>query len=196
MCAERIGQPASSPSAPSAADEDRFAAMLVQHAKDGDESAFEALVRINQDKVYRVALRLTGSPQDAQDVVQEAFLHAWQGLPRFRGDAGFSTWLMRIVINRCHNLNRGTRRTEPLREDHLPPVRPTEEVVVAAHQREATTSAITALPFDQRVVLVLHVFSGYTHAETARTLGVTENTVKVRVHRARRALTAQLQEWR
>lgn len=196
MPAERIRRGPPSPSAADAAEEDRFTAMLVQRARDGDEPAFETLVRTNQDKVYRVALRLTGRPHDAQDVVQEAFLHAWQGLPRFRGDAGFSTWLMRIVINRCHNRHRGTRDTQTLHDDQAPPEPPTEAVVVAAHQREAAMDAIAALPFDQRAALVLHVFSGYTHAETARTLGVTENTVKVRVHRARRTLTAQLQEWR
>lgn len=195
MCAERIGRRAPSPSVPPA-DAARFSATLVQQARDGDEAAFEALVRIHQDQVYRVALRLTGRTQDAQDVVQEAFLHAWQGLPRFRGDAGFGTWLVRIVINRCHNMHRRTRDTEPLHEDHAPPVRPAEVVVVAAQQQQATMDAIAALPFDQRVPLVLHVFSGYTHADTARVLGITENTVKVRVHRARRALTAQLQDWR
>jgi len=128
--------------------------------------------------------------------VQEAFLHAWQGLPQCRGDAGFSTWLMRIVINRCHNLHRATRDAEQLHEELAPPIRGSEVTVVAAHQHRATMNAIADLPFDQRVALVLHVFSGYTHAETARLVGVSENTVKVRVHRARRALTEHLREWR
>jgi RNA polymerase sigma-70 factor, ECF subfamily len=139
---------------------------------------------------------MTGNPHDAQDVVQESLLYASRELPRYRRDAQFGTWLTRIVINRCHNLRRDSRPTDPLPEDDSTPSTPGAETVVVHQQRsEATMAAIAELPFDQRAALVLHTFGGCTHAEVACILGITENTAKVRVHRARRALTIHLQTW-
>ena len=169
----------------------------VDLARAGDEEAFAALVRTHQDRLYAIALRLTGKPHDAQDVVQEGFLQAWQGLPFFRGDARFSTWVTRIVINRCHNLRRGARPVEPLWGDDGAPTVPSADTVVIASQRwQAAQAAVLELPFDQRAALVLNTFAGYTHAETGRILGITESAAKVRVHRARKALLARMQEWR
>jgi RNA polymerase sigma-70 factor (ECF subfamily) len=169
----------------------------VELARAGDEEAFTALVRTHQHRLYAVALRLTGTPDDAQDVVQDAFLQAWQGLPLFRGDAQFSTWVTRIVINRCHNLRRGARPTEPVRgDDGAPTVPPADTVVIASQRWEAAQAAVLDLPFDQRAALVLNTFAGCTHAETGRILGVTESAAKVRVHRARKTLSARLQDWR
>ena len=101
------------------------------------------------------------------------------------------------MINRCHNLRRGSQPVEPLRGDDNAPTAPSAATVVLANQRwEATQAAVLALPFDQRTALVLHTFAGYTHAETARILGITESAAKVRVHRARRALMLRMQDWR
>ncbi len=169
----------------------------VELARAGDEEAFTALVRTHQSCLYAVALRLTGKPDDAQDVVQDAFLQAWEGLPMFRGEAQFSTWVIRIVINRCHNLRRGARPTEPLWGDEgAPTVPPADTVVIASQRWEAAQAAVLDLPFDQRAALVLNTCAGYTHAETGRILGVTESAAKVRVHRARKTLLARLQDWR
>lgn len=170
---------------------------LVDRAREGDEDAFAALVRHHQDRAYRIALRLTGRPPDAEDVVQEAFLHAWRGLPRFRQDAEFGTWLTRIVINRCHNLRRAARPADPL-PDHDPALSTpgADSLVVEANRRNAALAAIADLPFDQRAPLVLQSFGGCTYAEVGRILGITENTAKVRVHRARTSLRARLQDWR
>lgn len=177
-------------------DEGWDAALVVQ-ARGGDESAFEALVRRHQDRAYLVALRITGHPQNAQDAVQDALLDAWKGLPRNRGESSFGTWLIRIVINRCHNQRRAARPTIPLPEDEAAASAPGPEGhVLATHREDATMEALAALPFDQRTALVLHTFDGCTHAEVGRILGITETAAKVRVHRARRTLTAQLQEWR
>jgi RNA polymerase sigma-70 factor, ECF subfamily len=109
-------------------------------------------------------------------VVQEALLQAWQGLPFFRGDARFSTWVTRIVINRCHNLRRGARPVEPLwGDDGAPTVPPADTVVIASQRWQAAQAAVLDLPFDQRAALVLNTFAGYTHAETGRILGITES---------------------
>ena len=169
-------------------------ATLVELAREGDEAAFEALVRVHQDRLYAIALRMTGHVQDAQDVVQEALLHAWQALPRFRQDAAVLTWLIRIVINGCHNLRR--RPTPVPTQPHEQPMdQPTVEAVVEARERVGlVTAAIAELPFDQRAALVLHTFDGRSQAQVAALLGTTESAVKVRIHRARRTLLNRLEE--
>ena len=173
----------------------------VELARSGDEDAFAALVRTHQDQLYRVALRMTGDPADAQDVVQEAFLRAWEHLPAFRGEARFSTWVTRILINRCHNLHRARRPTVPLPEESetasgLPQAPAAETLAVAAHRRDAVRQALLSLPLDQRAPLVLTTFGGYTNAETGHILGISEGAAKLRVHRGRRVLSMLLQEWR
>lgn len=171
--------------------------VLLRRARAGDDGAFEALVRAHQDRAYATALRLTGNAHDAQDSVQEAFLQAWRALPDFRGDAGFSTWLTRIVINRCHNLRRSSRTVPAVLDDDLVGSTPgAEQVALDSVRENAVHDAVLALPFDHRAALVLHAFSGHSHAEIGRILGISEGAAKVRVHRARRALVDSLREWR
>jgi RNA polymerase sigma-70 factor, ECF subfamily len=179
---------------------DPLEARWIELAGGGDENAFAALVRQCQDQLYRVALRMLGNPHDAQDAVQDAFLQAWQHLPGFRGEAQFSTWITRILLNRCHNVNRSHRPTGTLPESDAAPETPrtpaAETLAVDAQRRDAVRRAVLALPLDQRAPLVLTTFGGYTHAETGRILGISESAAKVRAHRARRALSSVLQEWR
>ena len=171
----------------------------VRLARDGDEDAFAALVRAHADRLYAIALRLTGQPEDAQDVVQDALLQAWQRLPDFREQARFSTWVTRILINRCHNQRRAIRPTSPMPDDApraLPAAPAAEAEAVSAARRDAVREAVLSLPFDSRAPLVLVTFGGHTHAEVGQVLGISETAAKVRVHRARRALLQRLQEWR
>jgi len=190
---EFSGREAAPSSAPAAIPE----AVLLRRARAGEEAAFEALVRAHQDRAYLTALRLTGNRQDAQDSVQEAFLQAWRSLPRFRGDSSFSTWLTRIVINRCLNLSRSARALPAELDDGVMGQEPgADDLAVGAQRQDAVREAVLGLPFDQRAALVLHTFAGHTHAEVGHILGISETAAKVRVHRARRALFAGLQEWR
>jgi RNA polymerase sigma-70 factor (ECF subfamily) len=184
---------------PPATARDPLESRRVELARDGDEDAFAALVRTHQDQLYRVALRMTGDPSDAQDVVQETLLQAWQHLPGFRGESGFSTWVTRILINRCHNVHRARRPVDPLPEESaagMPHSPAADTLAVTAQSRDAVRRALLELPLDQRAPLVLTTFAGYTFAETGRILGVSEGTAKVRAHRARRGLATLLQEWR
>lgn len=176
-------------------EDSRWQRALVERARAGDEASFEALVHRHEDVAYRVALRMTGSAQDAQDVVQDALLSAWQNLATFHGDATFGTWLVRIVINRCHNLARARHPTQPLVEEPEAHDPRTDTVVVEHEHHDAVVRAVMALPFDQRAALVLHTFSGHSHAQVGAILGITEVAAKVRVHRARRTLLARLRDW-
>lgn len=195
MCAAsqfRPPDPSRSPPSPVAASE----AVLVRHAAQGNEAAFEALVRLHQDRAFVSALRLLGNHADAQDAVQEAFLQAWRALPRFRAEASFGTWFTRILINTCHNLRRkGAVESVPLETDAGGAAPGADEVGEVNRRRDSVREAVLALPFDQRAPLVLHTFGGYSHAEIGRILGISENAAKVRVHRARRALVETLREW-
>lgn len=179
---------------------DPLEARWVDLARGGDEQAFAALVRRHQDRLYTVALRMTGDREDARDVLQETLVQAWQHLAGFRGEAGFSTWVTRILINRCHNAHRARRPIGPLPDDHAAagmPATPAAETLAVAQQRhEAVRRALRQLPVDQRAPLVLTTFGGYTYAETGRILGISESAAKVRAHRARRALADVLREWR
>ena len=88
-------------------------AELIARAKAGDQGAFEQLVLDNQNRVYSLALRMLGDPEDAQDAAQEAFLNAWRALPTFKGESSFSTWVYRLTSNACiDHLRRRKRRRD------------------------------------------------------------------------------------
>jgi len=170
-------------------------AQLVSRAKTGRLDAFEELVRRHRTGVYRVALRMLGSPDDAEDVAQDAFVRAWQALPRFRADSSFSTWLHRIVVNRCLNIRRDSRQTEPLPQSKEDPSYQPERVVEARNQLAAAARAIASLDPAHRAAFVLREFEGFSYGEIAAILHVTVPAVKGRIHRTRLELVELMREW-
>lgn len=175
------------------ADED---AWLVGRARDGDLDAFAALVQRHRHRTYRIALRITGNPQDAEDVTQDVFVQAWATLAGFLGSARFSTWLYRMVVNRALTIRqRRPPPTSALPEQDRPDPAGTAEVVIARQRAEATARAIAELPDDQRAVFVLHQMEGLSYAEVGAVLRLTEPTVRGRLARARRTLLDQLRDW-
>ena len=171
---------------------------LVTAARDGDSDAFDELVRVTYAETYTLALRLTGNEEDARDVVQEAYLRAFRGLKRFRGDAKFSTWMYRITAN-CANTHL-TRRTKHRHEE----LKDTDPVVDdrmtydpqfqsdATDLRNRLTEALEALPPKLRQVVVLRDIYDLPHEAIAAELGISETAAKVRLHRARKKLRDDL----
>jgi RNA polymerase sigma-70 factor, ECF subfamily len=169
---------------------------LVSAARDGDTRAFAQLVREHQGPVYRVALRMLGSASDAEDVAQETFVQAWRSLGRFRGDSAVSTWLYRIATNRSLDLIARRRvQGDPLEDADA--VAGGVDPAAAAQERaalRAVVDGLLALPAEQRALLVLHELEGLSYAEVADVLHVPPPTVKGRMHRARGALAAVMEE--
>jgi RNA polymerase sigma-70 factor (ECF subfamily) len=137
---------------------------------------------------------LTGNEDDARDVVQDAYLRAYKGLRRFRGDAQFTTWLYRITANCSANLlaKRARHRTETLSEDEpvidLRPESDPETRLAGSDDRARITAALSALPLRLRQVIVLRDIYDLPHGAIAAELGISEAAAKVRLHRARRRL--------
>lgn len=173
-------------------------AHLVTAARDGDREAFDELVKATYAESYTLALRLTGNEEDARDVVQEAYIRAFRGLQRFRGDAQFSTWMYRITAN-CANTHLGRRnkhRHEDL-DDHEGVVdeRPTSDPQAQADAsalRDRLSIALEALPPKLRQVVVLRDIYDLPHEAIAAELGISETAAKVRLHRARKRLREDL----
>lgn len=169
---------------------------LVRAAAGGDEDAFAQLVALHEKKVYNLALRMCGDPEDAWDAAQEAFLSAWRGLPSFRGEAGFSTWLYRLTSNAAIDLLRRNKRQrgeaslddENLGIDAVDRAPSPQEQAEAAELRGAVTAGLFRLSDAHRQALILREVQGLSYEEIAAALAVDMGTVKSRISRARSAL--------
>lgn len=161
---------------------------IVRRAAAGDEDAFRMLMDRHRPHALALALRITRSRADAEDVVQQAFVRAWHALDRFRFDSAFGTWLHRIVARRA--LDRASRlKLFRSREDDLDDVQtltiePHRDVILI-RRLEQLLRRLTAA---QRAVVTLHYWHEATVSEIATTLGMPENTVKTHLSRARAAL--------
>jgi RNA polymerase sigma-70 factor, ECF subfamily len=158
---------------------------LVRRAQRGDRLAFERLVDRHQHRLYTLAARVLGSPNDAADAVQEALLRAWLRLDRFRGEARFSTWLYRICINAAHDL-RDRRGAEPV--DETDAAADPRDLFAERELSGDLQRALDALDEPYRTAVVLADVLGCSYAEIAQITGVADGTVKSRVFRARTEL--------
>ena len=167
---------------------------LVAAAREGDREAFDELVRRTYVDTYTLAIRLTANEEDARDVVQEAYLRAWKGIGRFRGDSKFSTWLYRITANSAYTLvqKRRRRRTEPIESADEPielaPEAQPEAAAESAVVMEQLSDAVAQLPPKLRSIVVLKDVYGLSHEAIAEELGISVAAAKVRLHRGRKKL--------
>ncbi|MEX2658900.1 MAG: sigma-70 family RNA polymerase sigma factor [Acidimicrobiales bacterium] len=171
---------------------------LVSAAREGDRLAFEQLVRATAAETYSLAHRLVGNEEDARDVAQEAYLRAFRGIQRFRGDAQFSTWLHRITAN-CAATHLGRRLRH--RHDELPdddavtddhPRHSPELMAESNALRDRLTAELAELPPRLRAVVVLRDVYDLPHEAIAAELGISVAAAKVRLHRARKRLRERL----
>lgn len=169
---------------------------LARRAGRGDEDAFAQLVALHEKKVYNLALRICGNPEDAADAAQEAFLSAWKGLPNFRGEAGFATWLYRLTSNAAIDCLRRSRRqrgevsldSEALRLDAVDGGPSPQEQAEGNELRQAVMEGMGQLSEDHRQALALRELQEMSYQEIAQVLKVDLGTVKSRIARARSAL--------
>lgn len=175
---------------------------LIEKARTGSRDAVERLIGAYERKVYTLCLRLTANPDDAQDLAQEVFLRLFQSLHTFRGGSAFDTWLHRVTVNlwkdelRRRNRHRGmvsldaplsTEKDEVQRQVLSSALDPAADLEQRA-EAEAVWVALSGLPQDYRIILVLREMQGHSYEELARILGCSIGTVKSRLNRARRLL--------
>jgi RNA polymerase sigma-70 factor, ECF subfamily len=167
---------------------------LVRRYLDGDRAAFDSLVVRYQQRVYAVALRMCGDPEDARDATQNAFLSAIRHLRSFRAEAKLSTWLHRLAVNASLDVIRRRRPSAALDELSSRRAEGTspEESAVAADRAGSVHRALAALSPEHRAVVVLHDLQQQDYTEVAAILDIPVGTVKSRIHRARLELAKLL----
>ncbi|MBN9108498.1 MAG: sigma-70 family RNA polymerase sigma factor [Pseudonocardia sp.] len=173
-------------------------ATLVARARDGDIRAFEQLVRRYQRRIYQLALRMTASRADAEDITQEVFVTAWRRLPELREDAAVVGWLYRTATNRCLNLLRSRKPVAEMDEATVAADRPADDPQRGAEntaRREALVEALGQLPPAQRAVWLLREVHGRSYDEIAELVDTTPDAVRGRLARARVQLAERMTPW-
>lgn len=167
---------------------------LLRQAASGDQSAFTTLVRRHEDRVFGIALRITGDRADALDATQDTFVSVFRQAGSFRAEAAFTTWLYRVAVNACRDLLRRRRRlpepTEELPERPRPGIG-TEEIVGL---RLDLAQALARLPDEYRDAVLMHDLGAIPYEEIAQITGVALGTVKSRISRGRRRLAELLEQ--
>ncbi len=168
---------------------------LVVRCQDGDKRAMETLILHYQQWVYNIAYGMLGTREDASDMAQEVFLWLWEHIGQFRFRSRFSTWLYRIVTNRCINVKdqKKRRQTDAMEIDDSQPWVPVdtetpEKSVLRLEQREILQKALAELKDDYRQVLVLREMQDLSYEELAEVIGCSVGRVKSKLHEARKAL--------
>jgi RNA polymerase sigma-70 factor (ECF subfamily) len=171
--------------------------ILVRRAQDGDRAALETLCARHAPRVERLARHLLRDPEDARDAAQEALAKVCVRLPQFRGDAQFSTWVHRLVVNTCRDAaeRRKSRVHEPLEDDHYAGVDddPVRAAGMSELRRELCDSLAEISPREAQVI-VLKDAMGYSFEEIAQAAGMPVGTAKCHAHRGRARLRTKLED--
>ena len=164
----------------------------IAQAKKGDADAFAFLVETYETSVYRLALRMCGNAHDAEEVAQEAFVAAWKGMPAFRGESKFSSWLYQLTTNAAIDFLRREKRhraTTPIEDevDLAAPGTP-QQAAEAAEVRQALQQALDTLTPEHREIFLLRQMRQLSYEEIGHLLGLERGTVKSRLSRAKKQL--------
>lgn len=162
---------------------------LIHRCRAGDQEAHFKLYKLYSRAMYNVGYRITGSEEDAEDVLQEAFISAFKNLASYRGDASFGSWIKRIVVNKAINLLK-KRKLEVMQdnEEFDVPIEEPEEEYLPELSVGKVKHCIELLPDGYRSVLSLYLIEGYDHQEIAEIMGITESTSKSQLNRAKNKL--------
>ena len=173
---------------------------LIESVRGGERWAFRRLFQMYKDRVYRLCLRLCGDEADAADLLQDVFLRVHRGIHTFRGDAAFSTWLIRLAVNTTRSFlsRQGRRKTISLQEEEGTQQKEPSHTTAPRDpwMRKRLLEALEQLPQKYREVLVLHDIEELTHVEIAEILGIQKGTSKSQLHKARKKMRGLLQEAR
>jgi RNA polymerase sigma-70 factor, ECF subfamily len=173
-------------------------ALLVDRAAGGDRDAFDELVRRYQARIFNLARALTANGAEAEDLAQEAFVRAFRGIRRFRGDSSFRTWLYRIAVNVIYTHLGRRQQSGGVWQQAGSSAGEAAELADPGNfeddlvRREAIDIALSALPEDQRIAVVLRDVEGFSYREIAEATGTPLGTVESRIFRARERLREAL----
>jgi len=168
---------------------------LIARCRQGERAAFYKVYKLYSRSMYNVGYRIVNNQEEAEDVLQESFISAFNNLESYRGESTFGAWLKRIVINKAIN-HLHKRKAERMPEDERFDVKaeePVDELEGYPFTVEKVRAAITALPDGYRSVLSLYLLEGYDHAEIGAILGITESTSKSQFNRAKKKLKEVLE---
>lgn len=175
--------------------------LLIKRAQSGDIAAFEALIEAYEQKVFHIAYRMAGNPDDAADMAQEILLKIFRNVGKFKGESKFSTWVYRVATNTCLDELKKAKRKAAYSLDEefeteegqlgveVADTAPTPEQRVEGQEiRDAITEAISRLSEEHRQIIILRDINGLTYEEVADILDCSLGTVKSRISRAREQL--------
>ncbi len=168
---------------------------LVRNARQGDGNCFKRLFEINVNRIYAFCLRMAANPQLAEEITQDVFVKAWENLHKFRGESKFSTWLHSIAVNEFLTQKRMQKRFMQRftsTDDVLKYDRRGEKPEVHFNTNIDLENAISSLPEQAKMVLILHDIEGYKHKEIAEMINIEVGTSKAHLHRARKILREEL----
>jgi RNA polymerase sigma-70 factor (ECF subfamily) len=159
---------------------------LVSRARKGDNEAFEDLVRIHQEPLYRYLCRLSGNGEDAMELTQSSFVKAYLSIGRFRSESSFKTWLYRIATNTWRNAIRDRRKRHNIDIDQVSLVSGDNQydLVEQDQERKKFWSLVETLPARQKEALILRVREGYPFEEVAKVMGCSTGSAKASYHHA------------
>ncbi len=170
-------------------------AELVRNAQNGDGRGFKRLFDENVNRIYAFCLRMSSSPQLAEEITQDVFVKAWENLHKFRGESKFTTWLHSIAVNEFLTQKRIEKRfmqRYTTTDDVLKYDRHGEKPEVHFNTNIDIENAISSLPEQAKMVLILHDIEGYKHKEIAEMINIEIGTSKAHLHRARKILREEL----